>query len=674
MWIPDQCFQSNTKIESIIIPDYPSGNYKIGSGAWEGATGLLRASIGKGTSSLGGDPIPVPSLEGKEMANYDEVEHPNGVTKYDLTHLENGQQIPYYEGEGQGVFSGCTNLYSLVLDDDITCIRGRAFQNCSSIEYIQLPKNLTTLGPDAFAGCSSVTTVVLPEKLRFFGQSVFQSMNSLTDVYLLAEDIPLPFGGSQTPIFTTAQTNEFRYDPAGGPANPTYSQADYKSKQGSYTMAILHYPGTETARKNYRWDGHDYEFVDADGTTWPSNKDIDDFNIYKESLEQSNDIFKGWKYFLQGNMNEKRDDIFYITRFKESRWYSVCFPFDLTVDKFQNAFGAQAALSEFVGFTYDINGEKETMTIHFDVEALPNSNQVLLKANHAYMIHPSRLVVDDDNPIEIYNVNNLLEHYRAADVMVKKTQIVNTYNDARDAFQAYLDEHFGGQDPGPAQGGGPGSEYEQLKKAMNDAKKSYDEWKKVKSDDEVDRINSNYNTEVWYTKVDEQYDDANITENAEKYRIRRYALPDEIDNSVTYYFRGNYIEKPTGERFANSTLEDKVLPANCYYLGGLTETFYHRKKAGSKWTPFTAILDANQATTNSAKVFSYSFSMDEIEEAINNGVGGIATALDKELLIHVPLKVTGKVYNMQGQLVGTNGTEGLSKGMYIMNGKKIVVK
>lgn len=30
----------------------------------------------------------------------------------------------------------------------------------------------------------------------------------------------------------------------------------------------------------------------------------------------------------------------------------------------------------------------------------------------------------------------------------------------------------------------------------------------------------------------------------------------------------------------------------------------------------------------------------------NNGVGGIATALDKELLIHVPLKVTGKVYQL----------------------------
>lgn len=669
MWIPDQCFNGNSKIQSIIIPDYPDGKtYRIGSQAFANATGLLRASIGKGTSSLGGDPYETPDLTGKDMVTKDD-EHPNGVTKEDLT-LINGQPI-FSWGVGEGVFSGCTNLYSLVLDDDITSIRNEAFSGCTSIEFIQLPKNLTALGNNSFANCSSVTTVVLPEQLRFIGQSIFQGMNALRDVYLLAEDTPLPFGGSQSPIFTTAQTNEFKYEPAGGPANPTYSQADYKSTQGNYTMAILHYPGTETARNNYRWPNHEYRLVDSDGTTWPDNRDIEEFTQYKESLENSNDIFKGWKYFLQGNMNEKRDDIYYITRFKTSRWYSVCFPFDLTVDKFQNAFGAQAALSEFVGFTYDIDGEKETMTIHFDVAALPNSNNVLLKANHAYMIHPSRLV-DDDNPIEIYNVNNLMEHYRSAEVMARKLEIVEAYNRAQTALQAYIDDNYNGVEPRPHE---ETEDYRQLKKAKEDAFKLYKEWDKVLDDDDVDQYNEELNEEVWYTNEEEKYDDESITVEEEKYRIRRYPLPEQLHNDVTYYFRGNYIAAPTGDMVGRSQLQDKQLPAGCYYLGGVTERFFHRQVAGSKWTPFTAILDgkANSSNANPAKAISLSFSMDEIERVLNNE-GGIATAIDKELVVRIPLKAAGNAYNMQGQLIGTHGTEGLPKGMYIVNGKKHVVK
>ena len=33
----------------------------------------------------------------------------------------------------------------------------------------------------------------------------------------------------------------------------------------------------------------------------------------------------------------------------------------------------------------------------------------------------------------------------------------------------------------------------------------------------------------------------------------------------------------------------------------------------------------------------------------------------------------GKVYNLNGQLVGTS-TDGLAKGVYIMNGKKVIIK
>jgi hypothetical protein len=57
-----------------------------------------------------------------------------------------------------------------------------------------------------------------------------------------------------------------------------------------------------------------------------------------------------------------------------------------------------------------------------------------------------------------------------------------------------------------------------------------------------------------------------------------------------------------------------------------------------------------------------------------NENGDQATGIDTKLFITIPLTNTGNVFNMQGQKVSTNGIEGLPKGMYIMNGKKYVVK
>ena len=50
---------------------------------------------------------------------------------------------------------------------------------------------------------------------------------------------------------------------------------------------------------------------------------------------------------------------------------------------------------------------------------------------------------------------------------------------------------------------------------------------------------------------------------------------------------------------------------------------------------------------------------------------GPATGINQ--LETVKEALQGKVYNLNGQLVGTS-TEGLSKGVYIVNGKKVIIK
>ena len=50
---------------------------------------------------------------------------------------------------------------------------------------------------------------------------------------------------------------------------------------------------------------------------------------------------------------------------------------------------------------------------------------------------------------------------------------------------------------------------------------------------------------------------------------------------------------------------------------------------------------------------------------------GPATGIDQ--LETVKEALQGKVYNLNGQLVG-DSTEGLAKGVYIVNGKKVIIK
>lgn len=133
-------------------------------------------------------------------------------------------------------------------------------------------------------------------------------------------------------------------------------------------------------------------------------------------------------------------------------------------------------------------------------------------------------------------------------------------------------------------------------------------------------------------------------------------------------------------------------PSACYFMGGKvvngkTEVkFYYQnledtKIDGNVWNPYTCVLipyktslstqieedadDSFQTSTgNSTKSYITTWGDDDTDDiwTVN-----IVTPDDM---------VNGNIYNMQGQLVKANadGTDGLPKGMYIHNGKKIVVK
>ena len=605
MVVPTDCFANNQNIESVIIPDYPSGStYTLGSSVFASSS-LKKVGIGKGTTSLGG------------------------------TASENT-----WDSDGSQIFSGCTQLYSVVLNDDITCIKTMSFSGCTSLEFVKLPNSIRVIGGNAFLNCTKMKTVVIPESMRIWGGNVFAGMTNLTDVYLLGSNIPLPVAGDEGGTFNVDQTTNFKYNGENNPDyEPTFSAQDYHCSDPSknFTMAILHYPATDEAVANYRWEGAtENNLIDPDGTSWPDAEGINNFWIAKDNFAHDN--YRGWKFFLQGVQNEKRDDIVPDPRYKESRWYSVCYPFDVTEDKFYSAFGPRAALSEFSGMVID--EKSNNMTLKFTQAAAAN-NEVILKKNHAYMIHPDKICTDED-PITIYNVINELEHYRHSSVVgtleglktrleICKQQIAE--HGETDSYNWTVAAELEAQIE---------TEYARLH-ALN-----------ILTDEEVDEFNDDYNATVWdHTKA------AADGEEATESRIRRF--PDR--DGINFYFKGNYID-------------NVKLPAYCYYLGGSLADenygFYFRKKEGSKWTRFSAILVPEANTTPTGAKDIVFVCLDDAE--IVNEEGNAATAIDNTIYVKIPMNNANNAYNMQGQMVGTNGTKGLAKGMYIVNGKKIVIK
>ena len=115
------------------------------------------------------------------------------------------------------------------------------------------------------------------------------------------------------------------------------------------------------------------------------------------------------------------------------------------------------------------------------------------------------------------------------------------------------------------------------------------------------------------------------------------------------------------------------IPQYAYFLGWNSTTnkaqFYVETSATAtgKWSPYSCVL---KTPSNSDDSFTARAKVNMMFESEVTGIKTIETVDAKELINH------DRVFNMNGQLVrsGSTSLEGLPKGMYIVNGKKYIVR
>lgn len=156
-------------------------------------------------------------------------------------------------------------------------------------------------------------------------------------------------------------------------------------------------------------------------------------------------------------------------------------------------------------------------------------------------------------------------------------------------------------------------------------------------------------------------------------------LVDSTGNSVTttanaFYFKGKNVVATT----ANAT---EKIELNDYFwayttTAATTGNFYYNKTNTFDAPKYVAVIRYNgnassdpiwTTSGNNAKGTSTVFEMDDDYEFVEETTGVKVVVPAKKIVTET------RVYNMNGQYVG-NSLEGLSKGIYIMNGKKYVVK
>ena len=139
-----------------------------------------------------------------------------------------------------------------------------------------------------------------------------------------------------------------------------------------------------------------------------------------------------------------------------------------------------------------------------------------------------------------------------------------------------------------------------------------------------------------------------------------------VEQSGVYTFVGTYEE------------EGDYLPAHCYYLGmyeGQPKSlkFYYTKTAGTtkkNWTQFTSIVMVSESLgANGAKSMDMDFSI--FNQNVFNDNYGIATSIEKA---QTKRELSDRIYNLNGQVVGKGSLQSMPKGIYVVNGKKIVVR
>ena len=165
--IPDELFKD---VEGITSIEFPVGLASIGNSAFQNAINSDNIIvIGTDVESIGD--YAFADSDFKELVLNDNL---TSIGEYAFA---NNKTLTTVTGTldqlSKGMFSGCSNLTNIDLDDNLETITENAFTN-TAITNITIPPKVTTIEDSAFKNCA-LTNVEFPEGLQTIENSAFEN-------------------------------------------------------------------------------------------------------------------------------------------------------------------------------------------------------------------------------------------------------------------------------------------------------------------------------------------------------------------------------------------------------------------------------------------------------------------------------------------------------------------
>ena len=175
-------------LTSVTIPNSVTS---IGYSAFYGCSGLTSINVEKGNTkydSRNGCNAIIKTGNNTLIAGCKNTIIPNSVTTIEsyafggcsgLTSVTIPNSVTTI---GSEAFNYCTGLTSVTIGNSVTSIGDYAFRYCSGLTSVTIPNSVTYIRDATFCGCSGLTSVTIPNSVTSIGNGAFQNCIGLASV------------------------------------------------------------------------------------------------------------------------------------------------------------------------------------------------------------------------------------------------------------------------------------------------------------------------------------------------------------------------------------------------------------------------------------------------------------------------------------------------------------